>query len=187
MTRLRRPAHELRTAIDCMPLETKRAMLDALEVNPIIVGAYTDREGGVCPMLAAHRNGGRTSFESFASAWDRYTRAGKGPRRATEREVRTLSTMLEASIAADESHGIGVLGQAIADHRRTRAGRVRRGERTERRPRTDTGERDRSSELAGRAGWAWLRPFRRLDDYERALEDLRRDEAAPAERERELV
>ena len=41
--------------------------------NPIIVGAYTDGRGGVCPMLAAHRNGGRTSFASFARAWDRYT------------------------------------------------------------------------------------------------------------------
>ena len=50
--------------------------------------------GGVCPMLAAHRNGGRTSFASFARAWDRYTRAGDTPRRATEREVRTLKSML---------------------------------------------------------------------------------------------
>ena len=35
-------------------------MLDGIEANHIIVGAYTDRHGGVCPMLAAHRNGGRT-------------------------------------------------------------------------------------------------------------------------------
>ena len=87
MRRPRRPAHQLRIAIDCMPLETKRAMLDAIEGNSIIVGGYTDRSGGVCPMLAAHRNGGRTSFASFARAWDRYTRAGTAPRRATEREL----------------------------------------------------------------------------------------------------
>ncbi len=30
-------------------------------------------------MLAAHRNGGRTSLASFARAWDRYTGAGKRP------------------------------------------------------------------------------------------------------------
>ena len=57
-----------------MPEETRDAMLRGIEINPIIVGAYTDRAGGVCPMLAAHRNGGRTSFASFARAWDRYTR-----------------------------------------------------------------------------------------------------------------
>jgi hypothetical protein len=52
----RRPAQELRTAIDCLPLQTRKAMLDGLGANRIIVGAYVDRDGGVCPMLAAHRN-----------------------------------------------------------------------------------------------------------------------------------
>ncbi len=113
-----------------MPLQTKRAMLEAIEVNPIIVGAYTDRQGGVCPMLAAHRNGGRTSFESFARAWDKYTRAGKGTRRATDRELHTLTTMLQASIELDETHGGEVLGEAIADHHSTQAARARREEHT---------------------------------------------------------
>ena len=36
-------------------------------------------------------------------------------------------------------------------------------------PRRDTGERDRTAELSQQNGWAWLRPFRRYDDYERAL------------------
>ena len=128
MRRPRRPAHQLRIAIDCMPLDTKRAMLDAIEVNSIIVGGYTDRSGGVCPMLAAHRNGGRTSFASFARAWDRYTRAGTAPRRATEREVRTLRTMLEASIAIDDVQGGAVLGEAIADHRQSQVERAVREE-----------------------------------------------------------
>jgi hypothetical protein len=97
----RRPARDLRIAIDCLPLQTRRAMLDGIESNQIIVGAYTDRKGGVCPMLAAHRNGGRTSYISVARAWDRYTGA-KRPRPATEREINTLRTMLEASIALDE-------------------------------------------------------------------------------------
>jgi len=48
-------------------------MLEGVESNRIIVGAYTDRKGGVCPMLAAYRNGGCTSFASFAHAWDCYT------------------------------------------------------------------------------------------------------------------
>jgi hypothetical protein len=98
----RRPAHDLRTAIDCLPLETRKAMLTGVDANRIIVGAYTDRKGGVCPMLAAHRNGGRTSFASFAHAWDRYTGARGRPRAATERELHTLTAMLEASIALDE-------------------------------------------------------------------------------------
>jgi hypothetical protein len=97
----RRPARDLRIAIDCLPLQTRRAMLDGIESNQIIVGAYTDRKGGVCPMLAAHRNGGRTSYISVARAWDRYTGA-KRPRPATEREINTLRTMLDASIALDE-------------------------------------------------------------------------------------
>ena len=97
----RRPARDLRIAIDCLPMQTRRAMLDGVESNRIIVGAYTDRKGGVCPMLAAHRNGGRTSLASFARAWDRYTGVRR-PRPATDRELNTLRTMLEASIAVDE-------------------------------------------------------------------------------------
>jgi len=161
-------------------------MLDALDVNPIIVGAYTDRDGGVCPMLAAHRNGGRTSFASFADAWDRYTRAAATPRPATEREVRTLKAMLAASISDEGERGANALGAAITEHRATKARRL--SERTARPtappPRPGTGERDRTSELSRRPGWAWLRPFRRLDEYERALEQLR---GAEEESERELV
>jgi hypothetical protein len=98
-----RPARDLRTAIDCLPLTTRKAMLGGVESNRIIVGAYTDRSGGVCPMLAAHRNGGRTSLASFARAWDRYTGVRRRKARpATDRELTTLKTMLEASIALDE-------------------------------------------------------------------------------------
>jgi hypothetical protein len=77
-------------------------MLEGVGANRIIVGAYTDRKGGVCPMLAAHRNGGRTSLASFARAWDGYTGARRRPRPATDRELHTLTAMLEASIALDE-------------------------------------------------------------------------------------
>jgi hypothetical protein len=165
--RRRRPANELRISIDCLPLRTREAMLDGIDANRIIVGAYTDRQGGVCPMLAAHRRGGRTSLASFARAWDRYTRAGKGPRPATERELLTLRTMLETSIAIDS--GVDEeLRDAIASHRATKAANGQR------RP---TGETDRTEELRGRHGWAWLRLFRRYDAYEMALEQVREAEA----------
>jgi hypothetical protein len=101
--RRRRPARDLRVAIDCMPLPARRAMLEGIAAGRIIAGAYTDREGGVCPMLAAHRRGGRTSLASFARAWDRYT----GARRRARPELNTLRIMLEASIALEEpsAHG----------------------------------------------------------------------------------
>jgi hypothetical protein len=163
MTR-RRPARDLRTAIDCLPIQTRRAMLAGVEANRIIVGAYTDRDGGVCPMLAAHRNGGRTSLASFARAWDRYTDAPRAPRPATERELNTLTAMLEASILLDETPTL---------------------ECTRRRPRRPTYERHRAAELRDRPGWAWLRPFRRLDEYERALAEV--EQAAERGRELERV
>jgi len=150
----RRPARDLRIAIDCLPMHTRKAMLEGIEANRIIVGAYTDRKGGVCPMLAAHRNGGRTSLASFAHAWDRYTRARGRPRPATERELLTLRTMLEASIALEETP-LPPMPAARPE-----------------RPRRPTGERHRAAELRGHEGWAWLRPFRRLDEYERAVQEL---------------
>jgi len=127
MTR-RRPARDLRTAIDCLPRHTREAMLDGIASGRIIVGAYTDRQGGVCPMLAAHRNGGRTDYAPFARAWDRYARAGKRTRPATAGELTALRTMLEASIAEESVSGPGALSSAIADHRRALRSRLRREE-----------------------------------------------------------
>jgi hypothetical protein len=174
----RRPARQLRTAIDCLPLDTRRAMLDGMDANRIIVGAYTDRQGGVCPMLAAHRHGGRTALASFARAWDRYTGAGNGPRPASDRELRTLRTMLEASIAIESGVNQSELGRAIAEYRMSRGFQERLEE-----PKRPTGETDRQKELKKRAGWSWLRPFRRLDEYERAVAELE----AAQEEPRELV
>jgi hypothetical protein len=153
--RHRSPARNLRIAVDCLPVETRRAMLDGIAANRIIVGAYTDRQGGVCPMLAAHRKGGRTSLVSFARAWDRYTGARGKPRPASEREVNTLRSMLEASVGLEEI-------PSLADVPRPRR----------RRPPRKTGERHRARELRYQPGWAWLRPFRRLDEYEEAVSAL---------------
>ena len=166
--RRRRPARDLRTAIDCLPLATRRAMLDGVEANRIIVGAYTDRKGGICPMLAAHRNGGRTSLASFARSWDRYTGVRGKPRPASPRELNTLTAMLQASILLDETPALPAADLAPRRPRRL--------------PRP-TGERHRAPELRHEPGWAWLRPFRRLDEYERALAELERAGDLPAARE----
>ena len=56
-------------------------MLDGIERNEIIAGAYTD-SGGICPMLAAHRAGGRTDCIAFATAWDRFAFGGARARRS---------------------------------------------------------------------------------------------------------
>jgi hypothetical protein len=96
---VRRPAQQLRIAIDCLPERTRIAMLEGIAANRIIVGAYTDKRGGVCPMLAAHRRGGRTDLAAFAKAWDHYTGVGVRSRIASARELRALRAMLEASLA----------------------------------------------------------------------------------------
>ncbi|HEV7493386.1 hypothetical protein [Baekduia sp.] len=142
------PIDDLRLAIDCMPLRTREAMLEGIRTNEIIVGAYSDRAGGVCPMLAAHRHGGRTSFVSFAHAWDRFAGA-KRARRASVRELRVLEDQLEASIlnAAD-------LGAAIADHQAI--------------------ARDRRTREARRTGLGWLTDRRAAADAERALSEAER-------------
>ena len=129
----RRPARDLRTAIDCLPLQTRKAMLAGVESNRIIVGAYTDKKGGVCPMLAAHRNGGRTSLASFARAWDRYTGVrGRRAREATERELNTLRTMLEASIALDELPDVATVAREAQAKRERRMRVFRRFDEYER-------------------------------------------------------
>ena len=151
------PVERLRTAIDCLPVATREAMLAGVRSNErIIVGAYVDRDGGVCPMLAAHRQGGRTDFLTFARSWDRFTRASDGSRPATEREVRILLAQLEDSLVS--SSGLE-FDAAIREHRELKSRRIRtrrrlldsadpRGEiiaRRLRRPSTPRPGRDRSA------------------------------------------
>ncbi|MGH2963440.1 MAG: hypothetical protein ACRDL3_14810 [Solirubrobacterales bacterium] len=157
----RNPAQRLRTAVDAMPRRTRIAMLRGIEDNEIIAGGYADKRiGGICPMLAAHRNGGRTSLSSFARAWDRFTGAQR-PRLATRREVRALRSYIELSLLSDDSDG-----QSLA----ALAGRIRAERRA--RPahpptaaRRDTGERHRARELRRTWLWSWLIPARRYDVY----------------------
>jgi hypothetical protein len=122
-TRRRATIEDLRLAIDCLPRHTRVAMLDGIAANEIIAGAYATPDG-VCPMLAAHRAGGRTNLISFAKAWDRFAfrdARTQRARRATERELRTLEHLLEASLADEERTD---LGAAIAEHHAAVARRV---------------------------------------------------------------
>jgi hypothetical protein len=92
--RRRRQAHGLGRAVDELPITARRAMLAALEADELIVGAYTDRSGRVCPMLAAHRRGARTDVGSFPRAWDAFGRARR-PRLATPYELEILQALLQ--------------------------------------------------------------------------------------------
>jgi hypothetical protein len=161
MSRARSPIEDLRLAIDCLPVRTRRAMLEGIRSSDIIVGAYADRAGGVCPMLAAHRCGGRTSFVSFARAWDRFAGARRA-RRATPRELRILEGQLEASLAAGDALD---LAAAIADHQALR----------------DRAPRPPAPALEPRRArdrWAWVRPGRRTPEEDRALRRLEAELAA---------
>jgi hypothetical protein len=102
----RNNAERLRNAVSAMPAHTKEAMLRGIRSNRVIVGAYVDKRGGVCPMLAAHRNGGRTNFGTFARAWDAFTGANpRKPRRASRHEVRALENYLEVALMREGIHG----------------------------------------------------------------------------------
>ncbi|TMK99722.1 MAG: hypothetical protein E6G34_04145 [Actinobacteria bacterium] len=142
----------LRLAIDCLPVATREAMLDGVRASErIIAGAYVDTEGGVCPMLAAHRRGTRTDFLSFAKSWDRFTRIKSGARAATRREVAILVAQLEDSIAS--ASGLE-LDAAISEHRELRRRRLRKQRRA------SVADADPAGEIsARRLRPALLRPF----------------------------
>jgi hypothetical protein len=154
----RNPAERLRFAVEALPRRAREAMLRGVDSNRIIVGAYVDRDGGICPMLAAHRNGGRTSLASFARAWDRYTGA-KRPRPATRRELGTLRTLLASSLAGGDSTQCGSIAEAAARIRAERAALAVEV------PRPDTGERHRARELRDRLHWSWIRPARHYEEF----------------------
>jgi hypothetical protein len=90
----------LNRAVRAMPFDARRAMLDALEGDELIVGAYTDRRGRTCPMLAVHRRGARTDVGDFPRAWDAFARARR-PRTATPRELEILRALLEEAIGSE--------------------------------------------------------------------------------------
>jgi hypothetical protein len=143
-------AERLRLIVDTLPYETRVAMLEGLKQYDIIAGAYSNRNGGVCPMLAAHRCGGRTDLRSFARAWDRFTGAGRA-RRASERELRTLAAQLESSLWREDQARYA--HRAEVEHIETA------------RPSGN----DATTEFA--VSGAWLLPHRDLEEYARALRE----------------
>jgi hypothetical protein len=173
--------------IEALPRHTRVAMLDGIGRDKIIAGAYSNREG-VCPMLAAHRAGGRTTAIAFAKAWDRFAfRASRSrrPRRATARELLLLKIYLQASLLATPNEVDAPVTPArtpvtpVTPVTPARTPVTSAGA-----PRTRTpaltpvaapaapprpGDADRSDELAGRPGWSWSRLVRRYDDYERLM------------------
>lgn len=177
---MRRSANDLRAAIDRLPLATRRRMLEGVQRHTIIVGSDGNPRGGVCPVYATSSPPSKRLGRPFAQAWDRYAGARLG-RPATERELHTLRSMLETSIELESEPEVS-LSAGIVAHKasqaRTRAAsavrETRPAARETARParRRDSGERYRSRELSQREGWAWMRPFRRYDDYSRALEAL---------------
>jgi hypothetical protein len=182
----------LRTAIESLPRATKVAMLQGIASNEIIVGAYTDGQG-ICPMLAAHRAGGRTSVIAFAKAWDRFALGGARvpkPRPATARELLVLRTHLEASLLEQDAP-VTDLACAIHEHRelmdrrevmerRARAESRRDAECAQSSSRVAPGDPDRSRELRAQPGWRWMRLVRRYDEYQWALEQVQAGQQADA-------
>jgi hypothetical protein len=114
---------DLRRSIDVLPVRTRQAMLVGLAHNTVITGAFSG-SGGVCPMLAAHREGGRTTCVSFPEAWDKFTGVyGRNIcRHATEYEVGILRAEIEASLVPQTSD----LAAAIEDHQKMVESRRRR-------------------------------------------------------------
>ena len=168
----RNRAERMRFAVDAMPRFAREAMLRGIDDNEIIAGAYVDsRSGGVCPMLAAHRNGGRTDLASFARSWDRFTGAHGGPRPATEREIRALRGYLEMSLVADATgdESLSSAARRIRAERETARAAADAATADERRTPVPTGERNRGPELRRRTFWSWLRPTRRYDVYRERL------------------
>jgi hypothetical protein len=191
-TQRRATSNDLRLAVECLPRSTRIAMLEAIATNEIIVGAYSNRDG-VCPMLAAHRAGGRTNVIAFSKAWDRFalrdsrrTRA----RRATGRELLVLRAHLEASLLAENAPDSD-LAAARSEHlelmQRRELERSQEAAAGGAGRRSRPGDPDRSAELGGRPGWAWTRLVRRYDEYERVLARLESERAVVSSDARESV
>ena len=109
---MRDPITALERAIQSLPAATRAAMLQGIRQNPIVCGAYTDGRGGICPMLAAHRHGGRVTLLAFARSWDAFTARQARAHAPRARELRTLEDLLVASLRAARSD----FAQAIAEH-----------------------------------------------------------------------
>jgi len=122
-------------------------------------------------------------------------RVAPEPELASEVEVRYSAEYLRpaarvAAVKAKAKARAQAQARAEAEAEARAQAEARATAEASRRP-VHTGEYEREWELASRDGWSWLRPFRRYDDYERALLDLEREleavERRPSVDERELV
>ncbi len=97
-------------------------MLVGLGNNTVITGAFAGSKDGACPMMAAHREGGRTSCCTFPEAWDRFCGVhGRDiVRPATEYEVLILCEEIEASLQPLPN----VFSDAIAEYQASREARA---------------------------------------------------------------
>ncbi len=174
----------LQLAIDSLPRKTRIAMLAGLDANTIIVGAYTTSDG-VCPMLAAHRSGGRTSTIAFAKAWDRFAlgdsrrkrRQGE-PRPATEQELLALRSFLETSLLIEDARPMA----PNAAHREHLELIARRGRASAVGADDASADIDCSRTLGERPGWAWSSVLRDVDDSQRILRLVRAELGTVEER-----
>ena len=105
---------ELRRSLDVLPERTRKAMLHGLGNNTVITGAFAASKNGACPMMVAHREGGRTSCCTFPEAWDKFTGVyGRHiVREATPYEIQILCEEIAASLEPLPN----VLSDAIAEH-----------------------------------------------------------------------
>ena len=150
-------------------------MLAGIECCPIIAGAYSNSDG-ICPMLAAHRSGGRTSAISFAKAWDRFTLGDPSPtarrriraRLATRRELLVLKMYLQASLLSTAASEPAVMQPAAPTPAPPKpvAGTPQRNEDAVPMLAPGSCDVDRRSELDLHDGWSWTRPVRSFDEYQ---------------------
>jgi len=119
---------ELRRSIDVLPERTRKAMLVGLGNNTVITGAFAASGQGACPMMAAHREGGRTSCCTFPEAWDKFTGVyGRHiVREATPYEIQILCEEIEASLVP--APHTSDLADAIAEHQAMLEARRREAE-----------------------------------------------------------
>lgn len=106
-----RRARNLHLAVLALALPTRLAMLSAVREGELIIGAYADRRGRVCPMLAAHRRGGRSDVGEFPRAWDAFGGARR-PRLASPRELAVLGALLEETLGEGSSPAVRPEGAA---------------------------------------------------------------------------
>lgn len=115
-------ARELRFSVECLPVDARLALLEAVRAGDLMTGVY-ESGGSVCPSVAVRRLGPTDRMAGLAKAWDDFTGAdGDCPRRATQAERQELGRMIETSLARERPGEPDHLREAVAGMARTRRG-----------------------------------------------------------------